>query len=127
MHAKTKLHHHSLFFLRYYILKNPVIWLVNSLLSHNISRYEIGGEISITILVFILDYFQNKLMTKFFKKSRKLFGPSEAIFGSFCPSFDKNEFSWKKGPYQFLDIQSYLPSFKKSKKTNELFWRKILK
>ena len=31
-------------------------------------RYGIGVEISITTLVFILDYFQEKTMTKFFKK-----------------------------------------------------------
>ena len=38
-------------------------------------RYGIGGEKSLTILVFILDYFQKKLMTKFFKRSKKnIFG-----------------------------------------------------
>ena len=53
-----------------------------------------GGEIAITRLVFILDYFQEKLMAKFFKKSKKLiFG---AILDHFFPNNDKNEFSSKK-------------------------------
>ena len=34
----------------------------------NFVRYGIGDEISITILAFNLDYFQEKLMAKFFKK-----------------------------------------------------------
>ena len=55
-----------------------------------------------TILVFNLDYFQKKLMTKFFKKSRKpCFG---AILGPFCPNLGKNEFSWKKELRQFLNV-----------------------
>ena len=35
--------------------------------NQSFARYEIDDEISITILVFILDYFQEKIMTKFFK------------------------------------------------------------
>ena len=62
-------------FLGYYILKNPVISLADSILAYNLRTrnlpYGIGGEISITILVFIFDYFQEKLMTKIFKKSKK--------------------------------------------------------
>ena len=41
-------------------------------------------------------------MTKFFKKSKKTY--SEAILGLFCPNSGKNDFSWKKGLWQFLDI-----------------------
>ena len=33
----------------------------------------IGGEILITILIFILDYFLEKLITTFFKKNPKLY------------------------------------------------------
>ena len=41
-------------------------------------------------------------MTKFFKKSKKLyFG---VIWGNFSPNLGKNEFSWKKGLYQLLII-----------------------
>ena len=40
-------------------------------------------------------------MTKFFKKTQKhYFG---VILGNFCPNLAKNEFSWKKGIWQFLD------------------------
>ena len=55
--------------------------------NHNFATYEIGGEISPKILVSILDYFQEKLMTKFFIKStkkKKLFG---GHFGTFLPKF----------------------------------------
>ena len=41
-------------------------------------------------------------MTKFFKKSQKPY--FVAILGPFWPNLDKNEFSWKKGLCQFLDI-----------------------
>ena len=59
------------YFLRH-ILKNLAIWLANSNLAHNLRTWisGINGEISITILVFILDYFQQKIMTIFFKKSK---------------------------------------------------------
>ena len=54
--------------------------------NQNFARYEIGGEISSKILVFILDYFQEKTMTEFFKKSGKLFcGAVLDPFG--CVSF----------------------------------------
>ena len=53
--------------------------------SQNFGRYGTGGEMSITILVFNLDYFQEKLMKFFFKKSKKSyfganFGPSAQIW-----------------------------------------------
>ena len=43
-------------------------------------------------------------MIKFFKKSQKLY--IGIVLGPFGPSFDKNEFSQKKGIYQFLNILS---------------------
>ena len=58
--------------------------------------------ISTTILVSISDYFQEKLMTKFFKESNKPY--LGAILGPFYPNLSKNEFSWKKGLSQFLHI-----------------------
>ena len=52
-------------------------------------------------------------MTKFFKKSKKTyFG---AILGPFCPNLGKNEFSFKKGLCQFLNIP-IIYSFAKSQK-----------
>ena len=86
------------FFLRYYILKNLVIALVLSILAHNsklvFCQIWVGGETSITILVFILDYFQEKIMTKFYRKSTKT--DVEGILGPFFRNLGKNEFSWKK-------------------------------
>ena len=63
-------------FLGYFILKNPAIWLVGSILAHN-SRTRILSNIGLvvkyqlTILVLVLDYFQEKLKIKFFKKNPK--------------------------------------------------------
>ena len=64
-------------------------------------------------------------MTKFFKKSKKTyFG---AILSPFCSNFGKNEFSWKKGLCQFLNISIIIvPLCQKSEKTNEPFLRKML-
>ena len=42
--------------------------------------YMIGGEISVKILVFILDYFQEKLVTIFFQNFQKKI---EGCFGLF--------------------------------------------
>ena len=39
--------------------------------NQNFARYGISSEISITILFFILAYFQEKLMTKIFQKIQK--------------------------------------------------------
>ena len=70
-------------FLRYYILKNPAIWLVASILAHNFARFEIGGEMS-TILLFTVDYVQEKLMTKFLEKPKK-----NLFWGYFVPFVPK--------------------------------------
>ena len=52
--------------------------------TQSLATYGIGVEISITILVFILDYFQEKIMTDFFKKKKKtILGP----FWPFLPKF----------------------------------------
>ena len=56
-------------------------------------------------------------MTKFFKKSRKLyFGAFRVLF---YPNLGKKTFSWKKGLCQFLYIPKSLPSCKKSEKNND--------
>ena len=60
-------------------------------------------------------------MTNFSKNPQKFyFG---AILDPFCPNLGKNEFSWKKKSFQFLDI-SILPLYQKSEKTNEPLLRK---
>ena len=61
-------------FFRYYILINHAILLADSIWAHNwrprvFARYGVSIEISMKILVFTLDYFQEKLMAKLFKKS----------------------------------------------------------
>ena len=61
------------FFLKYYILKNPAIWLADSILANN-SRTRIlpyMGLVSITILFFTSDYFQEQLITKKIQKIQK--------------------------------------------------------
>ena len=91
--------------------------------TQSLATYGIGVEISVTILVFILDYFQEKIMTDFFKKKKKLFW---GHFGLFCPNLDKNKFSWKKGLSQFLNIPIIYHCAKNQKKTDVLFLRKML-
>ena len=121
------------FFLRYYILKNPAIWLSNSILVHNsrtriLNRNGIGCEISITILIIILDYFQEKLLTKCFKKKNTHIHThtlKHAILGSLCPNLGKNGFSWIKGLGQFLNIPIICHCAKKSEKTNDPFLIKM--
>ena len=56
--------------------------------NQNFARYKIGGKISIAVLVFTSDHFQEKLITKFFKKSKIPY--CGAIFDPFCPNLDKN-------------------------------------
>ena len=62
-------------FLGYFILKNPAIWLVGSILTHNLRtrilpKVGLVVKYQLAILVFVLDYFQEKLKTKFFKKKK---------------------------------------------------------
>ena len=82
--------------------------------NQNFARYGIGGETSITILVFTIGYFQQKLMTKFFKI------PKNPIWWQFlcpfCSNLGKNRFSWKKGLGQFLIIPIIYHRVKNQKK-----------
>ena len=66
--------------------------------TQNYARYV--GEISITILVFITDHFQEKLTSQNFSKNPKkpYKGP---ILGPFAQIGAKNESSWKKGYVSF--------------------------
>ena len=77
-----------------YVLKNPTILLADTIWAHNwrmetqsFARYGVGVEISIEILVFTQDYFQEKLMTKFFKKSEKPYFGAMSPFWPFLPKF----------------------------------------
>ena len=103
--SKIKINFHLS--LGYYILWNPSIGMAKRILAHNsknqnFARYGIGGKISITILVFTLDYLQEKLLPKFFKRPKS---PTLGPFWVFYTQiWGKNEFSWKKGLCQFLNI-----------------------
>ena len=60
-------------------------YFVPQLKNQNFHRYEIGGEISIAVLVYILYYFQEKLMINFDREFQLLcFG---GHFGIFFPKF----------------------------------------
>ena len=79
-------------FLRYHILKNPVTWLVDSILANN-SRTRILPDMgNINNISFHFRLFQRKTNEK------PYFG---AILGAFCLNSGKNEFSWKKGSASF--------------------------
>ena len=83
-----------------------------SLENQNFARYGIRGEISKTILVSNLDYFQERLLRKFFKKFKKpYFG---AILGPFS----------MKGVCQFLDIPIIYHRAKNQTKLMSHFWEK---
>ena len=65
------------FFLRYCTLRNPAIWLANSILTRNLrTRLSTGKEFAVKYKwqCFILDYFQKKL-------KKPTFWPTAPIFG----------------------------------------------
>ena len=61
-------------------------------------------------------------MKKFFRKSKKPY--LGAILGPFCPNLEKNEFSWKKGPCQFLNIPIIFHRAKNQKKIMTHYFEK---
>ena len=88
-------------------------WLKNQ----NFARYGIGSEISTTILISILDYFQEKLTTKFSKKPPKtLFW---GHFGPFMPKFGQKWFFLEKRTLPVFRSSNDLKSSQKSEKTIE--------
>ena len=89
--------------------------------NQNFQRHWIDGEISIAILVFTLGYFQEKIITKSFKKSKKskkpYFGPFLLQFGQKWTFLEK-----RTRPVSYFND---LKSCQKSEKNNESFLRKI--
>ena len=83
--------------------------------TQNYDRYV--GEISVTILVFIIDYFQQKLTSQNFTKI-----PQNTIFPKLGP---KMNFPGKRALSVF-QYSNYLPLCQKSEKPNEPFLRKLL-
>ena len=69
--------------------------------NQDFARYGIGSKISITTLVFIFDYFQEKLTTNFSKNQKKLF---RGHFGPFFSKFEQKRIFLKKELCQFLNI-----------------------
>ena len=90
--------------------------------NQNFARSGIGGEVSVTVLVFILDYFREKLIPKFFKKSKKPY--LGAIFGPFFPKFWQKWISPEKGVLSVFKHFIYLSSCKKKKTLMSHSWEK---
>ena len=89
--------------------------------NQNFARYGIGGEMSVAILVFILDYFEEILMKNFQKNLKNLI--LGAILDLFCSNFDKNEFSWEKklSVFKYSKLFTTVPKIRKNKlQLNEL-------
>ena len=86
-----------------YILKNSAIHLADSILANN-SRTRILPDMrlvmkyQLTILVFILDHFPEKLITKFFKYSKKIYFGGN--FGLVSLKFEEKN-TWEKGLCQW--------------------------
>ena len=75
------------------------------------------------ILVFILDYYKEKLLSKLFKKSQNpYFGAS---LGPFCPNFGKKRLILEKQVLSVFKCSNYQPSCKNTEIANNLFLRKI--
>ena len=90
-----------------------------SLETQNYARYVC--EISITILVFIIDYFQEKLTWQIFFKNPKnhILDPFWALFAQILT---KNEFYPKKELCQFFSIRIIYHRVKNQKNLMSHFW-----
>ena len=112
--------------LRYYILKNPAIWLAGSIWVGN-SRTRILPDMvlpdmkyqyQVSILFVILDYFQKKLMTIFFKKSENPY------FGPFLHKFGQNWIFKYKRALWFFNISMIYHCAKNQRKLLTHSWEK---
>ena len=88
------------------------------------ARYGVGVEISVKILVFTLYYFQEKLMTKFIKKYKKLYVGAMCSFSPFLPKFRQKWIFLEKRLCQLLNIQIIYHRAKNQKKLICHSWRK---
>ena len=110
-------------FLRYYILKNPTIWLANSILAQN-SRNKILLDIRIVIKYQWHYYFSFYII---FRKNWQQNVSKNLIWGHFNPSLPQFQWKWifqEKRALSVFKYSNYLPSPKKSEKTNGPFLRK---
>ena len=92
----------------------PITW------EPDFARYWIGVEVSMAILVFILDYFQEKLMKTFLKKMKK------PISGPFPKIWAEMNFSWKKRSsdiFLIFQLSTIIPKLGKLLRTGIWHWR----
>ena len=114
-------------FLRYYILKNPAIWLAGSILviTQEPEFYQIWDwwwNINNNIS-FQFRLFPRKTNDKMFQKIQKnLF---RGHFGPFLPKFGQKWIFQEKWVLSDLRYYNYLPLRQKSEKTNLSFVRKM--
>ena len=115
------------FFLEILHFKNPALWLAESILAQLETRilpdmalvvkYQKQYQFSFSIIS------RKNLWQFFFKKSKKPY----SILDSFCPNFWQiMNFPGRKGAQIVFKYSNYLPSWKKSEKTNGPFLRKML-
>ena len=78
----------------------------------------------ITILVFIIDYFQEKLTSQKFSKSHKIH--ILGVFWALLPKLGQKWIFMEKRALSVFQYSNYLPLFPKSEKPNEPFVRKLL-
>ena len=100
-----------------------------SILAHNsttrICQIWAGSEISVTILIFILDYFQEKTNDKIFQENPQKHKKVLGHFGLFLPIWAKMNFPGKKRALSVFKYSSCLLLCKKSGITNEPLLRKM--
>ena len=98
--------------------------MTDSILTHNFVIYGIEGEILKTILVSILEFFQEKLMTKFLKNpKRPILRPFWTLSNQI---WAKMSFPGIKGSVSFYIFQLSTIVPKIQKKTVQPFLRKML-
>ena len=115
MHAKVKFIIH--FFLKISHFKEPCNFIGCKIWAHNWRpRCRVVNEISIKILAFTLDYFQEKLNTRFSKKYKKPYFGVMWPFSSFLPKFGEKLIFLEKRLCQFLNIPVIYHCVKNQKK-----------
>ena len=114
-------------FLRFYILKNPavdcstVFWPTTAE-PEFCQIWDWWRNINYNIS-FHFRLFPGETNDKLFQKIQK--NLCWGYFGPFLPKSGQKWIFLEKGLYQFYKYSNYLPSCKKSEKTNELFLRKM--
>ena len=87
--------------------------MAGSILAQNYARYV--SEISTAILIFIIDYFKEKLISQNFSKNSK--NPVLGRFGALLPKLGpKMNFPGKKGSVSFsiFELPTILPKIRKT-------------